>query len=160
MYFTISQEASAFLYAGVFGMILGALYDVVRLMRSPRRKVLGACLDAVFVLIACLMLLGFVLTVLDGQMRFYVLLGVGLGWMIYAYTLSPTVFAILTVVSRLLTRGLRKVGSLIRRSFGGVYHLIQRIRKRYADGHRKKSKRKKGEVLWQKEENVSGSSRS
>ena len=160
MYFTISEEASAFLCAGGFGMILGALYDVVRLMRFPRRKALGACLDAVFVLLACLMLLGFVLTVLDGQMRFYVLLGVGLGWMIYAYTLSPTVSAILRVVFRIVTESLRGIGSFIRRSFGGVYHLMQRIRKGLADGHRKKSERKKGEVLWQKEENVSGSSQS
>ena len=140
MRLAVSEQALAFLYSGLFGAIVATLYDLVRLIRASlgRKKVAEMCLDAVFVLISCLMLLGFVLTVLNGQMRWYGLLGIGLGWMLYAYLLSPTVFAILTVFSRILVRSLRFTGDLIRRIFGGIYHFMQRIRKRILDGHRKK----------------------
>jgi len=147
-----------FLYSGLLGAVLGSLYDTVRLARTlTRKKAVELCLDALFVPVSCLMLLGFVLTVANGQMRFYVLFGVGLGWMLYAYTLSPTVFSILSVSLRGLIRALQFVGGIIRRIFGGSYHLMQRV----LDGHRKKKAQRsevssdhgeEGEVLWQQEE--------
>ncbi|MBQ3055244.1 MAG: hypothetical protein IJC88_03985 [Oscillospiraceae bacterium] len=129
-----------FFYSALLGAILGVLYDTVRLIRTlfARKKAVGMCLDAVFVSVSCLMLLGFVLTVSNGQMRFYVLLGIGLGWMLYAYLLSPTVYSVLSVCVRVLTRVLQFVGGLIHRAFGGIYHMMQFVCRRLLDGHRKK----------------------
>ena len=90
----ITVQSTGFLYSLFLGVILGAVYDLFRVLRSflPRRKVTDALLDVLYWIIAIISLLLFVLTVSGGIMRWYVLLGVFGGGFLYMASLSVIVF--------------------------------------------------------------------
>ena len=138
-------------------------YDVLRLLRKRNRNhaVLCLFLDACYGLIACLSFLWFVLNVANGEMRWYLLLGVFLGGSFYAGMFSKSVFRILTV----LDRGVTRVFQLLERMF---YHVLRAVYRVGIGALRKCKKKKrpeqnsgrvrKGATLWRKRRNASGSS--
>ena len=164
MQLQISAQALEFFYSALFGLACGAGYDVLRLLRkrNRHRAVLCLFLDACYGLMACLLFLWFVLTVANGQMRWYLLLGVTLGAGFYAGVFSKSVFGVLSVLDMGITRVAKLLETLFYRVFQAVYRVLLNVRKRCKKKKRpeKKSGRvRKGEALWRKEKNASGSSR-
>lgn len=152
MRLAISEQALVFFWSALLGAGYGIGFDLLRLFRLKigKRKGIGLLADAVYALVSCFVLLGFVLTVANGQMRWYVLFGIFLGGMLYASAFSPTVFRVLVVLARWVSRLLNAIGKPFEWFLHGSYRLILKLR----NGHRKrKTKRtQKGEVLWQQEE--------
>lgn len=135
MYLRISEQALVFCYSALLGACCGVGYDFLRLVRANvRNNILCLLADVVYVLLSCLALLGFVLTVANGQMRWYVLLGVVLGGMLYAAVFGLTVFRILSVICRGLLRLLHTLGRPLEWISRSCYRLALRCR----NGHRKK----------------------
>ena len=87
---SVSLQSLEFFYSALLGVALGALFDFFRVVRFflPRRKLITAVSDAMFWFFAICALLAFVLTVSDGKMRWYVLVGTFCGGFVYVSALS------------------------------------------------------------------------
>ncbi|MCI8652336.1 MAG: hypothetical protein HFF11_01395 [Angelakisella sp.] len=108
MAIAITEQTSVFLYSLFLGVVLGVFYDVFRITRIaflvPALLVLLE--DLLFFLFSSIVLFGFMLERSYGQIRWFILLGVVLGWVLYYFTLGSLVMKgsarIIAVVGRLL----------------------------------------------------------
>lgn len=107
MEISIAFQTLVFLKAVLMGVSFGVLYDLLRAVRRSLHA--GAAMTAFCDTLFWLGLLGtlfvFVLTAAAGEGRFYVLLGAGLGALLYFIALSPPVLA----VAMLLMQGGKRV---------------------------------------------------
>lgn len=92
-------QAEQFAQAVLLGGLLGLVYD---LLRAPRRFLpkLGTMLDALFLLLLFLSLLGFALYAGQGQFRLFFFPGILLGAAGYFLVLSPVILRALTGLLR------------------------------------------------------------
>lgn len=140
MNISVSGQTMEFLYAALFGVALGVLYDIFAILRSylPAKKVFSAVFDVLFWIIAIIALLAFVMLVSGGRMRWYVLLGSFLGIFLYKCTISALFFRsiriIISVSVKLLNLSVRPLYLLAAWS----YHTAQRIWRAARDKARKK----------------------
>lgn len=100
MEFSISKEAFVFLCAALTGAGIVFVYDLFRLMRcrSVGSAVLLHFQDGIFWLIALCMMFTVVFYVNNGTVRFYELLGAGLGALVYSFTLSAWILKIFMIL--------------------------------------------------------------
>jgi len=86
----LSVQTAVFARACLFGGALGLFWDVLRgARRAFRLKKRGtAVLDGLFCLSAAAALLLFLLIGTDGALRSYLVLGIGLGFLLWRLTLS------------------------------------------------------------------------
>ncbi len=109
MAIAITEQTSVFLYALFLGAVLGCLYDVFRITRIAFLvpAVLVLVEDLLFFLLSSIVLFGFMLERSYGQIRWFILLGVTLGWVLYYFTLGSLVMKcsarIIALVRKILT---------------------------------------------------------
>ena len=91
---SVSLQTLEFFCSALLGAGLGMFYDLFRIMRFwlPDRKIITAVFDVLFWLCAICALLVFVLTVSNGKMRWYVLVGTFCGGFVYVSALSEIIF--------------------------------------------------------------------
>ena len=140
MNFSISAQAAEFLSAGILGVLFGVLYEIVHLIRAGHKKFFSHLIDVGFSVIACLLLLWFVLTVANGEMRWYILVGIVIGWMLYAATIGQTVSRILQVLGHILQRVLAMTAKPFTWFCRMCYHLLLRFRKQVLSVRHRKEK--------------------
>lgn len=102
----MTEQASVFLGALLLGVVLGCLYDFFRITRLaallPALVILLE--DLLFFIISSVILFSFLLRTLDGQVRYFILLGVVLGWAGYYLTLGRVVMAFSSAIIRFVRR--------------------------------------------------------
>ncbi len=110
---SVSVQTLEFLYSALLGIGLGVTFDIMRVIRSyiPKSRAMTALLDTLFWCVASVALLGFILTVSDGMMRWYVLVGTFCGGFVYIAAVSEIVFKVLMSLICVL----RKILSMITR---------------------------------------------
>ncbi len=93
---SVSLQTLEFFYSALLGVGLGALFDFFRIVRFclPDKKLITMFFDVLFWLCAICALLVFVLTVSDGKMRWYVLVGTFCGGFVYVSALSEIIFRV------------------------------------------------------------------
>ena len=93
MAIAIAEQTAVFLHALFLGVILGCFYDVFRITRIAFLvpAVLVLVEDLLFFLLSSIVLFGFMLERSYGQIRWFILLGVILGWVLYYFTLGSLV---------------------------------------------------------------------
>lgn len=113
--FSSGAQIRVFLYAVGFGFFLGAVYDVFRMCRLLFQKSDRAyrVSDLLFAVTAGLLVFLFALTVLNGQIRGYVLCGILLGFLLYAYTFGA-----------FFARRLERAARAVRRFFAALYRKL------------------------------------
>lgn len=93
MAIAIAEQTSIFLSSLLLGVLLGCVYDLFRITRIaflvPALFVLVE--DLLFFLLSSIVLFGFILERNCGQLRWFILLGVALGWVLYYFTLGSLV---------------------------------------------------------------------
>lgn len=107
----LSDQAFAFLWAVVLGGGLGGVYDifrVVRILRGRDRPILVFLEDLLFALIAALATASCFTWTNFGQVRLFLLVGEGLGFALWHYTLGVFIGA----VARWVARFLRWIGRI------------------------------------------------
>lgn len=128
MNISVSGQTMEFLYAALFGVALGVLYDIFAILRSylPAKKMFAALFDVLFWIIAIVALLAFVMLVTGGRMRWYVLVGSFLGIFLYKSTISALFFRsiriIISVCIKILHLSVRPLYLLS----AWLYHIAQR----------------------------------
>ncbi len=156
---SVSVQTLEFLYAGLLGVGLGVLFDVMRVLRSyiPKSHAITAALDSLFWFAAIIALLAFTMTVSGGRMRWYVLLGVFSGGFVYIAALSEIIYKVMravVVASRrilsLLTRPiyliLRGVWRTAKKSEQKLCRKVRSLRRKRRLAGDKKQKKKTKEV--------------
>ena len=75
------------------GALLGMMYDLFRIFRIavPTPNFAAVAEDILFFLLSAFLSFGFILSVNYGQVRFFILLGEGLGFLLYYLTVGPVV---------------------------------------------------------------------
>ena len=93
MAIAITQQTAVFFHSLLLGVVLGCFYDLFRITRIafiiPALLVLVE--DLLFFLFSSIVLFGFMLENSYGQIRWFILLGVALGWVIYYFTAGSLV---------------------------------------------------------------------
>ena len=110
----LTGEALSFLYACLLGAGMGVIYDCFRLMRLVSgNRVVVFFEDLLFSAICTLATLIFCIGFCAGKVRLYALVGEGLGFLIYHFT-----------VGELVIRLLRAVISFMKALFFGIYKVF------------------------------------
>jgi spore cortex biosynthesis protein YabQ len=155
----LSKQAIAFLWAVVLGFGLGGYYDIfriIRILRPKDRPTLVFIEDLLFALGAAFST-AFCLTLTNyGQVRAFLLVGEGLGFMIWRQTLGVLVAKIARFTARLLRilgRFLRKILVFLKKPFlflkrcaiMYMYRLKERRKSHEAQNRRKGKAHRKDE---------------
>jgi len=93
----MSGQAIIFLASALGGAVLGILFDALRAIRKLVRHKTAATAaeDALFWIVATLLMFWLLMQINDGAFRFYPLLGAVLGVVLYVMTLSKLVIKML-----------------------------------------------------------------
>lgn len=107
----IAVQTRLFMMSFGFGFLLGVAYDLCRILRLTvtRGKVAVFVMDILYFLAAGLSVFLFVLAYNQGEFRFYLILGMIFGFLIYYFTFGAFILKWSNRVIRLLQRVLRAV---------------------------------------------------
>lgn len=124
----LAHQTSVFLGACLLGAALVLLYDVFRILRMalPHYKWVVALEDILFWALGGLLTVLFLVASNDGQVRFFIVVGVALGGVLYHFTLSQIVMSLAHWIIRLVTR---LVIRPIRWLLGVIWRVLAKVSK-------------------------------
>lgn len=84
-----SQE-QIFIFFFIIGIIVGMLFDIFRVIRKSFKTpdYITFIQDIVFLILSSILIIGGILKLNNGEIRFYLFLGIFLGGLIYSLTIS------------------------------------------------------------------------
>ena len=128
---TIAEQSLVFLYAILLGTLLGAIYDLFRIIRiSFGGKVVAVFIeDIIFSIAALVLTFVFVIAFNNGELRFFILIGEFLGFTVYYFTVGKLTM----LISKAIIKVIKRLFFLISFQFVKLLAVI-----------RKKTLRKKG----------------
>mgnify|MGYP002768872719 CR=1 FL=1 len=90
----ILEQATVLLYSGLLGIVLGAAYDVFRIVRMiiNSKSITIFIQDVSYFIVSGLITFFFVLKTNSGDSRFYIIIGEGIGWIVYHLTVGEFVY--------------------------------------------------------------------
>lgn len=93
----LSNQTFTFLEAFLLGTILAIIYDILREIRiKSKARIIGCAIyDLLFFIILIVLFFVFTVARSQGELRFFVVLAVTLGFILYFFTLSPYIRFIL-----------------------------------------------------------------
>lgn len=121
-YFTVSEELRLFGLSCLLGAVVGAAYDVLRVIRMtlPHNSFLVAAEDIGFLGLYAVALTAFSNAAARGEMRLYFAVGSVLGFTLYFFTIGRTItatlrklFSVVGAVFKLILRPVRAVFTLL-----------------------------------------------
>ncbi len=132
MFNSVSAQTSELLLSAGFGVLLGVLFDVVKIAKykTSKKALITVVFDILFWVTAIILFLAFVLLKLNGAMRWYILLGVFCGAFVYKASVSEMVFKIILSLCTLVF----KVLGLITRPFYLFFRFLWRCFKKAISG--------------------------
>ena len=91
---TLATQLLVFSYSCILGASLGLLYDFFRIIRMTinPRNIAMFVQDVIYFIISGLITFLFVLKFNNGEARFYILAGEGIGWIAYHITLGEIIY--------------------------------------------------------------------
>jgi len=119
----LAQQTLQFFQSMLLGAVFGLLYDAFRItriaVRTPRKVVFAE--DVLFFVICAILSFFFLMSTLDGKLRLFLFVGIGLGAVLYSLTLGVLVMKVSRTIIRMVKAALRFV---VRVFFRPVYRLI------------------------------------
>ena len=93
MFLGTAREIELFLLCVLGGILLGAVYDTIRAFRISIKHSKTAVFmqDFLFIFLAWLYCFSFCIEFLEGQLRFFVAVGAGLGFLAYRLSLGKVI---------------------------------------------------------------------
>jgi len=100
----LAEQTTIFLQAILLGFVYGILYDAFRITRIavPTARWVIFVQDVLFFFICAVSTFFFLMRTMDGQVRFFVLLGAVLGMIIYFYSLSILIMGVSAAIIRVV----------------------------------------------------------
>ena len=120
---SVAQQALTFLYSICFGLFLGAVYDIFRIIRValPFGKAAVFLQDALFLFIASILTFLFIFNANYGEIRFFLILGTFLGAFVYYFTIGIIVMKSAKAVINALKKFLKAVFRAISKPIMKIY---------------------------------------
>ena len=105
---SLSNQTLEFVFSAALGVVLGFLYDILRVIRgNTRANIVLSLFDLLYWIFAAAIVVWFAMTVQDGQLRIFSALGAILGSVMYFLVLSPLILKLGFAFARLIRRVLR-----------------------------------------------------
>ena len=103
---SVPQQLWTFLYSIAYGVALGVFYDLFRVFRLIfiPSSVSAFLQDILFWMVSGVVTFMYMFSFNDGSVRFYMLCGVFLGWILYYFTLGSWIYAFFRKVIGTLKR--------------------------------------------------------
>ena len=133
MEFYIADQTLVFLYACVLGAALSIVYDIFRLIRitAVMGRAVIAVEDIIFFIIVSFSTFVFILSFTEGVIRFYVIFGELLGFILCHVTLGALIVKLLggfiRLLKRIFLRIFKAVGGFFKKRFAFVCRLISKV---------------------------------
>ncbi len=143
MEFSLADQTVYFLYSLLFGVILSALYDVVRVLRFCGFTKLWQIIltDILYFFVCAILTVIFSLPFNKGEVRYFVIFGEAIGFIVYRFTvgeLTATVYCFLIRVFkkivekslqilRFFSNKLLKANRFVVYNVGNIIHKVQNI---------------------------------
>lgn len=92
---SLASQTRGFLLSLGFGFIMGIFYDLFRIIRISisKGKIATIISDILYCIFLCFSLFLFYLTINEGEIRLYLLLGAGAGFCVYYFSLGVIIFS-------------------------------------------------------------------
>ncbi len=92
---SLASQTKGFLFSLGFGFMMGMIYDVFRLVRISisRGKKIQIIFDITYFILLAFLTFIFFITINEGEIRIYLLLGEAIGFAVYSLSLGTIVFA-------------------------------------------------------------------
>lgn len=115
MTFSLADQTVYFLWSLLFGVILSALYDFVRLLRFMGFNRLWQIIitDVLYFFLCAVLTVLFALPFNKGAVRYFVLFGEAVGFVVYRFTLGEITARIYCFVIRILSAIFKKCSKYI-----------------------------------------------
>ncbi len=139
---SLAQQTKGFLLALGMGFILGILYDIIRIIRiSISRGKAGVVIcDIFFCALACFCTFLFCLTVNEGEIRLYLVLGEVAGFFTYYFSLGAVIFSCSEKIIDFVKKIIRLVFGVILFPFRWIFGVIKKAINKLLEKSRKNGK--------------------
>ncbi len=142
---SLARQTKGFLLALGMGFLLGVLYDLIRIIRISvsRGKFAVVICDIIFCAAACLCTFLFCLTVNEGEIRLYLVLGEAVGFFVYYFSFGAVVFVCSEKIISFIKKLLGSVFGIIFFPFKWIFSKIRKLFNNLLKKSRKNSKKVK-----------------
>ncbi len=150
MYMALAPSTLLFFYSILTGAVLGVVYDIFRILRiaCPPKKIAIIVQDVIFALICIITTLMFLQFFTNGALRFFVLIGEFLGFLLYYLTIGVIVIKTARVIINIVKKIIYIVIWPFRKIFGWIFSKLSPILNRFIQKLRKILKITKKRLLF------------
>lgn len=101
---TLASQIMIFLFSFVLGSFLGLIFDIFKVVNSILEKNLKRVFfeDILYFILSAFATFIYVLIVNMGEIRFYILSGEIIGWLIYRFTFGRLIYKFILIITRFL----------------------------------------------------------
>lgn len=126
---SLAQQTKGFLLALGMGFLLGFLYDLIRIIRISisHGKVAVVICDIFFCALACLLTFLFCLTVNEGEIRLYLVLGEAAGFLTYYFSLGAVIFSFSEKIIDFIKKLIRSFFGVIFFPFKWIFEKLRKL---------------------------------
>lgn len=142
---SLAQQTKGFLLSLGMGFLLGILYDLIRIIRISisRGKTAVIICDIIFCAFTCLFTFLFCLTVNEGEIRLYLVLGEIAGFFTYYFSLGAVIFSCSEKIIGFIKKLFRSVFGVILFPFKWIFEKIWKVFNKLLKKSRKNTKKVK-----------------
>lgn len=125
------NQGVLFLQMSVVGIVISIIFDITRTLRKTfkHRNFFVQIEDAIFWIVTCLGVLYFILNHAGGEIRFFYLLGIFLGALLYFITISSFVIKFFSFILRIIINFIKFIFKIIYALVNPILVLIRKILK-------------------------------
>lgn len=143
MEFSLAQQTVYFLFSLLFGVILSALYDVVRILRflgfTKSWQIILS--DILYFVVCAFLTVLFSLPFNKGEVRYFVIFGEAVGFIVYRFTIgeytAPVYGFFIRIIRKIIKKSLQllrffsnkllKANGFVVYNVGNIIHKVQNI---------------------------------
>lgn len=139
---SLAQQTKSFLLSLGFGFIMGIFYDLFRIVRISisKGKVATVISDILYCVFLCFCTFIFCLTVNEGEVRFYLLLGTVAGFCVYYFSLGALVFLVSEIIISFIKKIAESIFNVISFPFRFIIGKIKQLFNKLSAKSRKNTK--------------------
>ncbi len=136
---SLATQTMNFLLSLGVGFVLGIVYDSFRILRIciSSRKIVIILFDIIYCIFFGLAFFLFLLTTNEGQFRFYLFVGSGVGFSVYYFSLGVIIFSFSELLTEFTKKWIKRIFSVFIFPFRWIYSRT----KRFIDKKIKKSRK-------------------
>lgn len=120
---SLAVQTKNFLLSLGLGFLMGIFYDVFRIIRLciSSKKIAVLIFDLLYSVLFCFVFFIFLLTVNEGQFRFYLLLGSAVGFSVYYFSLGVIIFCFTSFLTESIKKWIKRILSVFIFPFRWIY---------------------------------------